>query len=109
MVLPAAMQYISDISETINKTKSLGLNPAGISGTLSEMVELTNSLAASLAHLRQMNNDLGGDSVHSKAFHVRDNVLPAMAAVRTACDAIERIISDKHYPMPSYREMLFVK
>jgi glutamine synthetase len=109
MVLPAAIRYISDISETINSTKSLGLNPVGISGTLSEMVELTNSLASSLANLRQMNNDLGGDSVHSKSFHVRDNVLPAMAAVRTACDAIERIISDKYFPMPSYREMLFVK
>jgi len=32
-----------------------------------------------------------------------------MAEVRKAADALERILADKYWPLPSYREMLFVK
>ncbi len=109
MILPASITYIRELAGSIEETKGLGLLPVGVEDILKEMVELTNALTHSLAHLRKVNNELGGDSIHSKAFHVRDNVVPAMNTVRQNADAIERIIADKHFPMPSYREMLFVK
>jgi glutamine synthetase len=40
---------------------------------------------------------------------MRDNVIPAMNRVRVAADALERITAHDHWPLPSYREMLFVK
>jgi glutamine synthetase len=40
---------------------------------------------------------------------MRDNVIPAMNNVRVASDALERITAHDHWPLPSYREMLFVK
>ena len=40
---------------------------------------------------------------------MRDTVVPAMNKVRTAADELERIIPDKLWSMPTYREMLFVK
>ena len=109
MVFPAAITYIRELAQTTEETRGLGLNPKGIGDILKDMVELTNSLTTALSHLHKENNELGGDSVHSKAFHVRDNVIPAMNAVRQSADAIERIIADRNFPMPSYREMLFVK
>jgi glutamine synthetase len=36
-------------------------------------------------------------------------VLPAMLEVRKAADALEKLVSDKHWPLPSYQEMVFVK
>ena len=40
---------------------------------------------------------------------MRDNVLPAMEAVRKSADRLERICSYDAWPLPGYREMLFVK
>ena len=44
---------------------------------------------------------------HAKYF--RDKVVPAMAALREVGDALEAIIPHGHWPLPTYREMLFVK
>ena len=41
--------------------------------------------------------------------HLRDAVLPAMNAVRTFGDKLETVVSDEHWPLPTYREMLFIK
>lgn len=109
MVVPAAVSYINELAQTAERTNGLGLHPRGISDILKEMVELTNDLTSALMNLRKVNNELGGETVHSKAFHVRDNVIPAMNEVRKSADAIEQIIDDKNFPMPNYREMLFVK
>ena len=40
---------------------------------------------------------------------MRDSVLPAMATVREACDALEREVASDLWPLPSYREMLFAR
>ena len=53
--------------------------------------------------------ELGGDDVHSKAVHMRQNIIPAMAAVRAVSDKLERILPDDLWPLPRYRDMLFVK
>jgi glutamine synthetase len=40
---------------------------------------------------------------------MRDTVVPAMAALREAGDAIEVLTPHELWPLPTYREMLFVK
>jgi glutamine synthetase type III len=40
---------------------------------------------------------------------VHAQVIPAMNAVRTCSDKIERLLPDALRVMPNYREMLFVK
>jgi glutamine synthetase len=40
---------------------------------------------------------------------MRDRILPAMAAVREVVDRMEKVIPDDLWPLPRYREMLFVK
>jgi glutamine synthetase len=62
-----------------------------------------------LDHLDEQNAELGGDDVHSKAYHMRDNVIPAMPEVRAACDRLERMVPDDLWPLPRYREMLFIR
>jgi glutamine synthetase len=34
---------------------------------------------------------------------------PLMQDVRDAADALESLVDDEHWPLPKYREMLFVK
>jgi glutamine synthetase len=44
---------------------------------------------------------------HAKYF--RDKVIPAMNALRETGDSLESIVPHVHWPLPTYREMLFVK
>jgi glutamine synthetase len=38
-----------------------------------------------------------------------DKVLPVLTEVRDAVDFLERYTADDYWPLPVYREMLFVK
>ena len=37
-----------------------------------------------------------------------EELLPAMAAIRSAADALEGIVADDLWPLPTYQEMLFI-
>ena len=40
---------------------------------------------------------------------MRDAVIPAMAEVRKLGDKLETLVADDLWPLPTYREMLFIK
>jgi glutamine synthetase len=40
---------------------------------------------------------------------MRDKIVPAMARLRETGDAIEELTPHGAWPLPTYREMLFVK
>ena len=43
-----------------------------------------------------------------KALEKEDGIIPAMTALRAAVDKLESIIDDDLWPLPKYREMLFI-
>ena len=43
------------------------------------------------------------------AKHARDRQLTAMAGVRDAADALEKVVADDLWPLPKYSEILFVR
>ncbi len=40
---------------------------------------------------------------------MRDKVLGGMNVVREHADALEELVADDLWPLPSYREMLFIR
>ena len=50
-----------------------------------------------------------GDDVLKHAQHIRNKVIPAMAEVRRTCDMLEMYTAADLWPMPTYRELLFLK
>ena len=100
-IMPAALAYLAEISG-ITQSKAAG----AISG---EVAAVADELYAALGDLRTHNAAPGGEEIHEKAHHMRDHVLPAMQAVRVAADKLEKVVAAKHWPMPTYRQMLFVK
>jgi len=69
--------------------------------TISEFQGATANLDKALGH------HADGDAfAHAK--YMRDAVLPAMSAVRGLGDKLETVVSDEHWPLPTYREMLFI-
>jgi len=108
-LLPAALKYQLQLAETVNATKAAGVKSGGAAEKgLKEVAELTASLAEAIEELdEQRGHEAAGD--HTKhAKHFRDKVIPAMNKVREAADALELIVDDQLWPLPKYREMLFV-
>ena len=102
MVLPAVIEY----ANTLRVNASLA---TAVQRTLDNVVLHLETFGAALDNLHRQNEELGGNDLHAKCLHMHTNVLPAMAAVRFTADRLERLCDHKLWPMPNYREMLFVK
>lgn len=101
-ILPAALAYLADLS-------GVGIKSKATERVIKAVSSLADQLSDALENLKKQNAELGGDTVHEKAYHLRDNVLPAMLEVRAAADQLEGLVAEAHWSLPSYREMLFVK
>ncbi len=53
--------------------------------------------------------DHSGGSAEKHAKYMRDTVVPAMGALRELGDKIETAVPSSSWPLPTYREMLFIK
>ena len=102
-ILPGVLESL----EQANGLSSTGSK--GVARRVEKLTTLFDDLYDNIEALREQNKELGGDNVHSKSLHMRDNVLPAMEAVRKSADRLERISSYDAWPLPGYREMLFIK
>ncbi len=109
MILPAATRYLSDLLETAERAADVGMKTEGVLATAEQVNQLVDLLTDRIAALAVQNQELGGDDVVSKAGHMRENIIPALNAVRDVVDRLERIVPDDLWPIPTYREMLFVK
>ena len=109
MILPAALRYQGEVATAVNATKAAGADNSAqlellksLTATITEFQKATNALDHALAH------HADGD-VHAHAKYFRDTILPSMAAVRTLGDKLETLVADDLWPLPTYREMLFIK
>lgn len=109
MILPAALRYQAEVATAVNATKSAGIDAGS---QLEHLRELTATLSrfqgasASLDHA--LHHKHSGDP-YADAKATRDNVLPKMVELRTLGDALETLVADDLWPLPTYREMLFIK
>jgi glutamine synthetase len=98
-ILPAALDYYTSI-----QSSGFGLDIA------KGLKEGLAALAVSIDDLGEANLDENHPTdVIAEADYMCDTVLPAMLAVRAAADELERIVPDNLWPLPKYREILFVK
>ncbi len=58
--------------------------------------------------LRKVLADVPMDSEMEKAAYLCAAVVPALATLRDAADALEALVTDGSWPLPKYREMLFL-
>ena len=107
MILPAAYRYQSELAGAAASLKACGKNPH--LGTLDSLTDLVTKLEAATDGLEKAIEHKSTGDLMAHARHFREAVLPAMGAVRTIADKLEGIVADDLWPLPSYREMLFIK
>ncbi|MBT7859266.1 MAG: glutamine synthetase type III [Gemmatimonadetes bacterium] len=106
IVYPAGVRYQSELAASCANLKAAGVEAD--TTVLNEVTGLIKELTKSLAALEKA-ADGGHGSMLSEAKHACNKILPAMLAVRESADALEGIVADDLWPLPTYQEMLFIK
>jgi len=77
--------------------------------SLEELCSLVCGFRAKASELQKLVDDQRKHEGHDAAEYLRDHVLPVMTEVRALGDELEGIVADDLWPLPKYREMLFIK
>jgi glutamine synthetase len=105
-VLPAALRYQTELASNVAALKA-----AGVEADLSTIESVTAPIAALRSGLTALSEALAhehdGDALVAATF-ARDQVIPAMTAVRAAADELEGLVADDLWPLPTYQEMLYI-
>jgi len=107
-ILPAALHYQKDVADSIKSVRDAGGSVREAKKVLDRLTGLVDELRSRTDKLAKVLEHSGaGAEKHAK--FVRDNVVTAMAALRETGDEIEVVVPHALWPLPTYREMLFVK
>ena len=106
MILPAAYRYQGELVDIATKLKTLGQSPH--LGTLDKLTRLVGELEGGIEALDHAAAHQGCD-IRGEVTHFHDDVVPAMLVIRNTADQLEAILPDDLWPLPTYREMLFIK
>jgi glutamine synthetase len=107
-ILPAAFEYQKQIGQSVAAVKAGGgtsVQGKKLLMTYTKLVDKFKAQADALAGLLEHS----GGSAEKHAKYMRDKVVPAMAKLREVGDDIEVLTPHEIWPLPTYREMLFVK
>ena len=107
-VLPAAYRYQGELASTAASIKAAGIASAD-TGSLKKVTALVASLEKAIHELEETLSHTAEGDVLSHAKHYRDEVIPAMLETRKVVDELETIVADDLWPLPTYREMLFIR
>jgi len=109
-ILPAAIQYSTELAESINAVKAAG-------GDISVQQELLKELSSTMASFKNNLSKLEKETdkaaaleghIDKKAEAYRDNVFAVMQTLRIDGDALEGMVPADLWPLPTYAEMLFL-
>ncbi|TAJ13158.1 MAG: glutamine synthetase type III [Planctomycetota bacterium] len=113
IVLPAAQKAAHAMAQSLSSVRAAAPKAelGELETLLTEVASKANQLkgaADRLAKATAHAHESDGDALKS-AEGYRDKVVPAMRDVRGLCDQLEALIGDEHWPLPKYRELLFLK
>jgi glutamine synthetase len=108
-ILPAALKYQKDVADSVASARAAGVaNPPGVE-ILSSLVTAINALIKGLHTLEHAVSHEAEGEPYDHAKYARDNIIPGLVATREAADTLEALVDDAIWPLPKYREMLFIK
>jgi glutamine synthetase len=107
-ILPSSLTYQKQVAESVSavaKAGSVTRQGKKLLATFTKLVDnfkvQTDALATLLEH--------ASPTTEKHAKHMRDKVIPAMNRLRELGDQIELLMPHELWPLPTYREMLFIK
>ena len=107
-MLPGPFRYADELSGLISAKLALAVSAEAetdilkrISGLTDDSWKIILSLEAALEKAKAIT------APRSAAVFYRDAILSDCLKLRGCCDALEMLVSKKHWPFPTYSELLF--
>ncbi|MBD5362321.1 MAG: glutamine synthetase type III [Bacteroides sp.] len=115
-IIPVATRYQSVLLDNLYKIKSLfpadksekisAQDMAAIE-RISEHIAIIRAEVAEMVEARKRANRIESEREKALAYH--DHVLPRMETIRYNIDKLELDVDDEMWPLPKYRELLFIR
>jgi glutamine synthetase len=112
-ILPAAISYQNSLIENVKGLKELGMKAETMKSQLkliediSKHINVIEDSAAKMVEARKKANKL--EHAKDMALVYCDEVKPYFDTIRYHVDKLEVIVTDQLWPLPKYRELLFIK
>jgi glutamine synthetase len=108
-VLPAAYRFQAEVAQSVAAVKAAGGTAKETRRTLDNVCRLTDDFKQRADRLQTVLEHEANGRAEAHAKYFRDKVIPAMVELRETADSLECIVPHDVWPLPTYREMLFMK
>ena len=111
-ILPTAIRYQNELIKNVKGLKEIGLGKSSLKSQINiieyiaEHVNIIEKNVKEMIATRKKVNTIEDASKKAKAYC--DKVLPYFETIRESADKLERVVDNKIWPLPKYREMLFL-
>jgi glutamine synthetase len=111
-IIPTAIAYQNKLITNVKGLKELGLDSEAkpVIETIKEISKHTSTILKeidSMTEARKKANNMS--DTRSKAISYCDDVKSKFETIRYAVDKLELIVDDEDWPLPKYRELLFIR
>ena len=106
MILPAATRYMGELASTAASLKAAGIEME--TPALGTMTGKVSELNAAMDTLESAIEGFHGETVEEESEYALKSLIPAMNGVRDVSDALEGVVADDLWPLPTYNEMLTI-
>ena len=113
VIIPAAISYQSKLVENVKGLKDIGLKESSYAAQLdiinkiSEHVNFIKSNVEAMVTERKKANII--EDIREKAMEYDEKVKTFFDPIRYHVDKLEQLIDDELWPLPKFRELLFIK
>ena len=110
-IIPAALEYKAKLLQTVTLAQGIYGNLDGcatemrILDDINKYVDEVSKRAEEMRKARKAANALENDYERALAYH---DIAESFPALRRPIDKLEEVVDNKMWPLPKYREMLFI-
>ena len=109
LIAPACIDYQNDLAKLLERKKACGEYDVSLEGYLLEQIaKLSACMLKKLTSLEEMLlKSREEQELIAHASFYRDRIFAAMSELRLIVDELETLVAKKHWPLPSYADLLY--
>lgn len=113
VIIPTAIAYQSNLIENVKGLKDIGLDSGTYAAQLdiiSKISEHVNFIKSNVGYMIAERKQANGiEDIREKAIAYDEKVKAFFQPIRYHVDKLEQLIDDSLWPLPKFRELLFIK
>ncbi len=107
-IIPAVIKYTTTVADSIRSVEAAGYDASVQRIVMSDCSKYLKAMNDALIQLESsVRHAASFEIFKDRAAACRDEVCPAMKALRSPADALERIVDEKEWPFPTYGDLMF--